>query len=458
MFKRFSLTFLGILLFSIGEFFAQGEPILLNNPSFEDMPRPSMQPRGWYDCGYLNFPLESPPDIHPVSDEPSFGVDRAAYDGKTYLGMVVRENESWESIAQRLVRPLEAGKCYSFSIHIATSGTYLSSIRGGSKEVSFTEPLKLRIWGGSGLCGKDILLAESSLIKNKQWKEYSFKFEPTRTVKYLILEAFFKTPTLSPPNGNILLDNASPITPLPCDEELPLVKKPDVDITSPSRDKISVAENAYNLAAKVFNVSEKREILLKVNGRNTRKFTFNPSKNSISAKLKLRKGVNRISVRAANSAGNAKDETTIVYEPPADPTVHVEPEPEPQSETERQLGLLKKDETMKVDELSFDVDSYEITEASKPSLDEVYAFLDKNKNVKVEIGGHTNRYCDTSFCNELSTNRAKAVVSYLVRKGIRKDRLTYRGYGKTKPITFSSNAKLQKKNQRVEVKIISIGS
>ncbi|MEM6964899.1 MAG: OmpA family protein, partial [Bacteroidota bacterium] len=79
-------------------------------------------------------------------------------------------------------------------------------------------------------------------------------------------------------------------------------------------------------------------------------------------------------------------------------------------------------------------------------------------NVKVEIGGHTNRYCDTSYCNKLSTDRAKAVVGYLVRKGISKDRLTFKGYGKTKPITFSSNAQLQKKNQRVEVKITSIGS
>ncbi|MEM6963353.1 MAG: hypothetical protein AAF573_01225, partial [Bacteroidota bacterium] len=368
MFKRFSFTFLSIFVVFIGEMVAQGEPIILNNPSFEDMPRPSMQPRGWYDCGYLNFPLESPPDIHPVLDKPSFGVDRAAYDGKSYLGMVVRENESWESIAQRLVRPLEAGKCYSFSIHLATSDTYLSSLRGaGDREVSFTEPLKLRIWGGTGLCGKDILLAESTLIKNKEWKEYSFKFEPKRTVKYLILEAFFKTPTLSPPNGNILLDNASPITPLPCDEELPVAKKPDVKITNPSRDKISVVNNVYNLAAKVLNVEEKREILLKVNGRNTRKFTFNPSKNTIAAKLRLKEGANQISVRAANSVGNAKDETTIIYTPPADPVVIAEPEPEPESETERQLGLLKKDETMKVDELSFDVDSYEITEASKPA-------------------------------------------------------------------------------------------
>lgn len=44
---------------------AQDGMIHLNNPSFEDVPRPGQAPKGWYDCGDINFPLETPPDVHP---------------------------------------------------------------------------------------------------------------------------------------------------------------------------------------------------------------------------------------------------------------------------------------------------------------------------------------------------------------------------------------------------------
>jgi len=90
-------------------------------------------------------------------------------------------------------------------------------------------------------------------------------------------------------------------------------------------------------------------------------------------------------------------------------------------------------------------------------LDEVFEFLRSNVDVKVEIGGHTNNMPSHDFCDSLSRLRAKAVANYLVQKGISASKLQFRGYGKRKPIANNLTAAGRKKNQRVEIKILSIG-
>lgn len=454
MSKRFFIACLSFLLFSFGETLAQGNPIELSNPSFEDFPRPGQQPRGWYDCGNVNFPLETPPDVHPMDDssgQSSFGVKKKAFHGDTYLGMVVRENDSYESVAQRLKKPLEPGKCYSFSIYVATSEIYKSQIRGSKEFVDFTTPIKLSIKGGAGFCDNAVTLAETKLISHSDWREYTFKFEPKRKVRYIVFQARYQTPTFSPPNGNILLDNASAIQPIPCDESA--VQKPIVEITSPEKNSKTVTSKKYKLIAKVKNVKQKRKILLKVNDKNIRSFTFNPTNGKLTSNLRLEEGINKVLVKAANDGGDDSDRVVLNYEIPV---AEVEPVDD-KSEIEEELDKLREGETIRVDQLNFEINSFTITQDSKPVLNDIYNFLNENSRVSVEIGGHTNRFCDTEYCQTLSTNRAKAVVEFLVQKGIPSNRLTYRGYGKTKQITFSPNAELQKKNQRVEIKILSLG-
>ena len=90
--------------------FGQDEPIALTNPSFEGTAAEGSVngnlPNGWYDCG---FPGETVPDIHPKEGPGAFQVTREAFHGRTYIGMVVRENETWEMISQRLSGALQAG-------------------------------------------------------------------------------------------------------------------------------------------------------------------------------------------------------------------------------------------------------------------------------------------------------------------------------------------------------------
>ncbi|MEL6846631.1 MAG: hypothetical protein AAFP02_25780, partial [Bacteroidota bacterium] len=193
------------------------------NPSFEDMPRASRQPRGWLNCGWSD---ESPPDVQP---DTTFAVSQEPYHGKTYLGMVTRDNDTWESIGQRLSKELEPGQCYSFSVFLARSRTYISISQATGQRVNYDTPSVLRIWGGVARCDRRELLAETSRVDHSDWREYKFKFSPTQLHTYIMFEVTYKMPVLLPTNGNLLVDHASAIVPMPCELEEPVPTRPEAD-------------------------------------------------------------------------------------------------------------------------------------------------------------------------------------------------------------------------------------
>lgn len=152
-----------------------------------------------------------------MDNKPLFGVIQQAYEGDTYLGMVVRENGTYEKTSQRLVHPLKKGRCYSFSIMLCRSDTYQSGTRFNTNTmIDYTEPVILRIWGGEGFCHQKELLTSSSLIENTDWKKYEFEFKVNSDLNFILLEAFYNEPAEFPYNGNILLDDSSDIYEIDC--------------------------------------------------------------------------------------------------------------------------------------------------------------------------------------------------------------------------------------------------
>ena len=119
-------------------------------------------------------------------------------------------------------------------------------------------------------------------------------------------------------------------------------------------------------------------------------------------------------------------------------------------------GILKEGQVIKIDKLYFKADSASFNSESYPVLNEIYAFLNANKEIVIEIGGHTNNTPPEAYCDKLSLARAKAVTQYLVEQGISSNRILYRGYGKRNPVVPNTTPEGRKKNQRVEIKIISI--
>lgn len=103
----------------------------------------------------------------------------------------------------------------------------------------------------------------------------------------------------------------------------------------------------------------------------------------------------------------------------------------------------------------FDVDSYDLKPASRTELDKLYGFLKDNPNIKIELSGHTDSDGDDAHNKTLSDNRAKAVKNYLVDKGISADRITAIGFGEEKPIVANDTPENKAKNRRTEYKILS---
>ena len=57
-----------------------------------------------------------------------------------------------------------------------------------------------------------------------------------------------------------------------------------------------------------------------------------------------------------------------------------------------------------------------------------------DKTLKLEVQGHTDNVGNDASNQTLSEARAKTVVTWLTQHSVAADRLTAKGYGKTKPV------------------------
>jgi Carbohydrate binding domain len=166
------------------------DTIRLDNPSFEGSPQDATTPTGWISCGE-----NSTPDLLPGF----WGVYTSPSDGNSYIGLIAREDGTWEAIGQKLNKPLKNKECYTFSVDLARSTTY----------AGYNIPVKLRIWGGSKRCSRDQILSESPIIKHTSWKTYNFEINPTKDYSFIILEVQYASGIYFTYKGNLLLDNCS---------------------------------------------------------------------------------------------------------------------------------------------------------------------------------------------------------------------------------------------------------
>lgn len=418
--KRLLIAILFLTQCNFGS--SQEEVIEIINPSFEVNPKAGLKgvpfnTKGWTDCGSIFFSGQTPPDIHLGMDPSagddfvSFNVKHSSSDGFTFLGMVTRKNETYEAIGQRLSKPIEAGKCYRFSIDLARSDHYISSMSSKplNQDPSIIylnektpeaqiKPVILRIYGGSTPCGKRELLAESIAIESTDWTKVVFTFTPNITHKYILFSSFYKVPVLFPYNGNILLDNLSDITRIPCPDE-------EVVAEEPIKEVIRV---------------KKKEII-----------TEEP-------------------VKVTNETGHSNSEPIVASEPQK----NIITKPVINKELDRKT--IKKGQTINLKNMYFDANAVEINEKSTPTLIELAGFLKQNSGVKIEVGGHTNNRPTHEFCDSLSSERAKSVADFLFRENIPKSQIEYKGYGKRKPIASNKYAEGRKRNQRVEIKVLEV--
>jgi len=98
----------------------------------------------------------------------------------------------------------------------------------------------------------------------------------------------------------------------------------------------------------------------------------------------------------------------------------------------------------------FEINKSELLPASQEELNKLVDYLLKDKNALIEISGHTDNTGNEEKNKTLSGNRAKAVADYLISKGVDKNRISYKGYGSSKPIESNDTEDNRQKNRRVE--------
>ena len=106
-------------------------------------------------------------------------------------------------------------------------------------------------------------------------------------------------------------------------------------------------------------------------------------------------------------------------------------------------------------DIFFDFDRYNIKPRFYPELDAVVKVLNRNPSVKIRIEGNTDNIGTAKYNMGLSDRRAKAVMEYLVKAGINKNRLSTIGYGFSKPIATNATPEGRALNRRVELTPLS---
>ena len=166
--------------------------------------------------------------------------------------------------------------------------------------------------------------------------------------------------------------------------------------------------------------------------------------------LKLNKDLEKIAFgkdfkQAKVQAENRK--VTIFYNEPK--VVAVE------SELTKKIKNSKVGETITLPNIYFFNNSARIVPKSQPTLIDLRCAMEENPKLKIEIQGHI--CCQiVGDINGVSTARARAIYNFLLRNKIDRKRMTFKGYGTSRPIhpIPEKNAQEEDENRRVEILIV----
>ncbi len=125
-------------------------------------------------------------------------------------------------------------------------------------------------------------------------------------------------------------------------------------------------------------------------------------------------------------------------------------------EGKNNLGLDKIEvgKKMTLKNIFFDFDKATLKKQSYIELNHVVKFMKENPTVRIQLSGHTDSKGSAEYNMTLSNDRAKAALEYLASKGVPRQRMEYKGYGKTQPIADNKTDAGRAINRRTEILII----
>ena len=118
------------------------------------------------------------------------------------------------------------------------------------------------------------------------------------------------------------------------------------------------------------------------------------------------------------------------------------------------LTRIRTGEKLILKNIFFDFASAKLLDESKVELNQLVLFLRSNPEVKIMLAGHTDNVGSEAYNLNLSNERARAVVDYLLNAGIDATRVSYKGFGASEPIADNDTEEGRAQNRRTELVII----
>ncbi len=114
----------------------------------------------------------------------------------------------------------------------------------------------------------------------------------------------------------------------------------------------------------------------------------------------------------------------------------------------------EKTRTFVLKNVFFDTDKADLRSESFAELDKLKLLLAENPTLRIELRGHTDNQGSDTHNLDLSSRRAKAVVTYLAQKGIAADRLQSKGFGESSPVDTNDTPDGRQNNRRTEFVVL----
>lgn len=115
---------------------------------------------------------------------------------------------------------------------------------------------------------------------------------------------------------------------------------------------------------------------------------------------------------------------------------------------------IKKGEIFVMKNLFFATNKTRILSSSEDAMNALFSYLERNKDIRIRIIGHTDNVGKDEANQRLSEGRANAVRQDLIEKGIDADRIEAEGRGESEPIDTNDTEEGRQNNRRVEIEIL----
>ena len=123
---------------------------------------------------------------------------------------------------------------------------------------------------------------------------------------------------------------------------------------------------------------------------------------------------------------------------------------EPRREPTREEREQAQEDLVEIPNITFVTDSARLTKDGRRVVREAAEVLAEHPEVEVRVEGHTDSVADDEHNQRLSERRAEQVVDELVEQGVERDRLTWKGFGESRPLVVPRTFEDLEKNRRVE--------